>query len=363
MAGSETMTKKNNFDLLEISGNPFEKGKEYGELKKDSIEILVKYVYKTFLEDKTSKDKVLEYIKKHIPYIKEYSNDIYDELRGIAKGSNKLLEEIVMIHMQEETSGFTSHNCTTFASTGKATVNGETFIGQTWDISKNLCENAGAFLLKDKANKGPEILAYTYAGMLAGAGMNSKGISLVWNSVPRLKIKVGVPTYIIIAEILRQDKIGDALAAIFRAKRSGCFNFLIADTSEIYNIEVTPDDVHISYSDTFLTHANHFLSDKFKNMQDIAKVASKYSASTIIRQNRMNRLLKEKYGNIDLENCKNFMYDHVNYPESICRHPDPKKDKEKQIITCSSFVMVPFRKEMWISNGPACENGFQKYNI
>src|SRR6056297_2634955 len=251
MAGCEIMTKKNNFDLLEISGNQFDRGKEYGKLKKDSIEILIKYVYKTFLKDQNSKD-------------------IYEELRGIAKGSNKLLEEIVMIHMQEETSGFTSHNCTTFASTGKATINGETFIGQTWDISKNLCENAGAFLLKEKVDKGPAILAYTYAGMLAGAGMNSKGISLVWNSVPRLKINVGVPTYIIIAEILRQDKIGDALAAIFSAKRAGCFNFLIADTSEIYNIEVTPDDVHISYSDTFLTHTNHFLSDKFKNMQDIA---------------------------------------------------------------------------------------------
>ncbi|MGM0445630.1 MAG: C45 family autoproteolytic acyltransferase/hydrolase [Bacillota bacterium] len=357
------MTRKK-LDLLDLKGGkPFDRGKRYGIAKKESIDILIRYLYKIYSKNKESKDYILEHVRKHIPYIKEYSLNIFEEIKGIAEGSEKLVEEIVMIHMHEEKSGFSSHNCTTFASTGNATSKGETFIGQTWDISKNLCEVTGAFLLKESIDKSLDILAYTYAGMLAGAGMNSAGISLVWNSVPRLDIKIGVPTYIIIAEILRQEKIGDALASIFRAKRAGCFNFLIADKTEIYSIEATPNDVGILYSSDYLVHTNHYLSDKFKEKQDIAKVAKEYSASTIIRNNKIDSLLKEKYGSVNLDNCKEFMCDHLNYPESICRHPDPKKSKDERIITCSSFIMLPSSQEMWSTNGPACENKFYKHTV
>ncbi len=357
------MTRKK-LELLELKdSSSFDRGKKYGEAKKDSIDKLVRYLYKEYSESKKAKDFILEHVRKHIPYIKEYSQDIFEEIKGVAEGSKKQLEEIVMIHMHEERADFSSHNCTSFASTGNATSKKETFIGQTWDISKNLCEVAGAFLLKERINDSLDILAYTYAGMLAGAGMNSAGISLVWNSVPRLDLKIGVPTYIIIADILRQDKIGDALASIFRAKRAGCFNFLIADKTEIYSIEATPNDVGIRYSNDYLVHSNHYLSDKFKEKQDIAKVAKEYSASTIIRNNRINSMLKEKYGSINLDNCKEFMCDHLNYPESICRHPDPKKNKDERIITCSSFIILPSSQEMWITNGPACENKFYKHTI
>ena len=357
------MTLGKNYDVLKISGDPFERGKEYGKIKQNDISHLVEYLYDLFNKSKASREEALKYVQKHIPYIEEYSPEIKEELKGIAEGANLLYEEIIMIHMHEERAGFSSHNCTTFAATGSSTTDGDTFIGQTWDISKNLCENAGAFLLKTKRENGPDTLAYTYAGMLAGAGINSEGISIVWNSVPRLGLKPGVPTYIIIAEILRQKRIGDAIAAILKADRAGCFNFLIADESELYNIEATPDDVHISYSNKYLSHANHYLSEKFRNKQDIVKVARNYSASTIIRNNRINRMLKENDGNINLEACQEFMKDHVNYPESICRHPDPEKDKDKRLITCSSFVIVPSKKELYISNGPACQNKYFNYKI
>src|SRR6056297_2408565 len=275
--------KRKKVGLLEITGNSYERGNKLGKIKKDGIGLLVQYLYKDYSSNNESKKDILEHAKEHIPFIKEYSPKIFEEIQGIADGSKRKLEEIIMIHMHEERAGFSSHNCTTFAATGSSTTDGDTFIGQTWDISKNLCENAGAFLLKTKRENGPDTLAYTYAGMLAGAGINSEGISIVWNSVPRLGLKPGVPTYIIIAEILRQKRIGDAIAAILKADRSGCFNFLIADESELYNIEATPDDVHISYSNKYLSHANHYLSEKFRNKQDIVKVARNYSASTIIR--------------------------------------------------------------------------------
>jgi isopenicillin-N N-acyltransferase-like protein len=168
-----------------------------------------------------------------------------------------------------------------------------------------------------------------------------------------LELKEGVPTYIIVAEVLRQNTIGDAINAVVRAERAGCFNFVIADETELYDIEATPSDIDISYSDEYLIHANHFVSEKFTSKQTIPN-NDIGMASTIIRHNRMNTLLKQKRGKIDLDACKGFLKDHVNYPASICRHPDYG-------LTLDSWVIVPAEREFWIAHGPPCQNDFEKH--
>jgi len=199
-------------------------------------------------------------------------------------------------------------------------------------------------------------LDYTNPGILASAGVNSKGISICWNTVPRLGLKVGVPTYIIVAEVLRQSTIGDAINAVIRADRAGCFNFLIADKTELYDIEATPSDIDIDYSDEYIVHANHFVSQKFCSKQGIPN-SDIGMASTIVRHNRMESLLKRKLGQISLDDCKSFLKDHVNYPASICGHyPEGG-------FTLDAWVIVPSDREIWLAHGPPCQNEFQSYKF
>jgi isopenicillin-N N-acyltransferase like protein len=346
------------FEVLDITGLPYERGKKYGEKKKKEIKHFIEYIYGN---EKIKKNDILAYVKKYINYIENYSEVIFQEMQGVAKGADILLEEIVMISMHEEKSGFSKHNCTSFAVSDSVSLTGATYIGQTWDIDFILCKEANPFLLIFRQEKGPDFLSFTYPGMIAGAGINTDGISLVWNSVPRLKLKTGVPTYVIIEEVLRQKTIGAALAAVMRAERAGCFNFLIADKTEIYDIEATPFDLNIDYSEKYIGHANHYVSEKFRDRQDITAIGKKFDASSIIRHNRINRLLKENEGKIDLSMTMDFMKDHVNYPHSICRHAAMKG--EGSIMTCASFTMIPAQGELWISKGPACENDFNKYVI
>lgn len=351
---------KTDYELLEISGQPRERGIIYGKTKKKEIIHLVDYLYSQL---NSQKEDVLNHIQKYIPFIDSYSPEIAEEMKGIAGGSGKLYEEIVMIAMHEEHSALKNHGCTTFAVTPNMTSNGNSYIGQTWDIGCELCKNAGAILLNVKRENGPDFLSYAYAGMLAGAGINEKGISLVWNSLPRLQIKPGVPTYVIIEEVLRQETIGGALAAVCRAERAGCFNFVIADESEIYNIEATPDDIDISYDADYIGHSNHYISRKFCDKQNMSEIGKKTDASTIIRYNRINRLLEENYGELDRKGLIELMKDHINYPHSICRHAGQIKEAEGSILTCATFIMVPEKKEFWIAGGPACENTFAQYSL
>ena len=167
----------------------------------------------------------------------------------------------------------------------------------------------------------------------------------------------GVPTYIIVAEILRQETLGDALDAVLRADRAGCFNFVITDDTELYAIEATPNDVDVFYSGEYMGHANHFVSDRFRSKQ------STESSSSIVRHNRMNRLLKENFGEIDLQTCMSFFRDHVNYPSSICCHPVDDPDPKQRWLTLDSWISIPSKREFWIAHGSPCENEFTRFSL
>jgi isopenicillin-N N-acyltransferase-like protein len=363
-------------EVIGISGEASDRGDQIGTKYRDYIAEFVARFYEKFNAlGITSKDEVLQHIGKYIPYIKDYSPEIAAEIGGVARGAERAYEEIIMLNLLEEVdvslgikeSGLSmaSSRCTAFAATGKATANGETYLGQSWDTDLESLEHDEGQLFNVKRNSEPDLLVYTYPGMLAAAGLNSAGIGISWNTVPPLEFKVGVPTYLIVAEILRQKTIGDAIAAILRANRAGCFNFVLADESEIYDIEATPSDVDITYYDKYMGHANHFISSKFKDRQVLSgRGASAAWACSFVRHNRMNKLLSDHCDSIDLNACMDALRDHVNYPKSICRHPDPaESNPEKNGITEASWVMVPAKREWWISYGPPCQNKFIKYTL
>ncbi|MBS3736016.1 MAG: C45 family peptidase [Candidatus Bipolaricaulota bacterium] len=357
--------KNDGLTRIEISGTPYDRGSEYGKKVKSEIEGFVAYLKEEFKDSDQSVDEILDHAHKYVPFIESYSGAIYDELRGIAEGSDRSIEEIVLIALHEERRSFSvlAQNCTTFAVTGGATADGSNLMGQTWDITPELCENADPFLLEIERDEGPNFLSYTYPGMMAGAGVNSEGIGISWNSVPRLGFDYGVPTYVIIENVLRQEKIGDALSVVLQAKRAGCFNFVIGGPEEIYSIEATPSDVDVIYSPKYIGHANHYVAEKFREKQDLGHAGGRSSASSTIRHNRINRLLEEREGSIDIDTLKDFTRDHVNFPQSICRHPEPLDEDEQGFISCATWIIDNTKKEWWIANGPACENEFIKYSI
>jgi len=348
---------------MELSGGAYEIGYKYGKEFSSLIARMIEEAFFKEFEGKLSKDQLIRHAKKYAPFIEDYSPEIAEELRGIADGSGRLYEEIVMANAHEERSAFAARQCTAFAASGKATKDGRTYHGQNWDgLESEWWEGQLGLLFKVRRKHGVDILDYTNPGILASAGVNSAGIGISWNTVPRLQLKPGVPSYIIVAEILRQKTIGNALNSVLRAERAGCFNFIITDETEIYDIEATPTDVDIAYADEYVAHANHYISQKFYSKQDMAQ-SDLVTANTFVRQNRMNTCLKRNFGQIDLESCKEFLRDHVNYPSSICRHPESDPTTEPKGLTLDSWVIVPAEREFWIAHGPPCQNEFQKYQF
>ena len=471
-----TRGKREELTVIEVEGSAEKRGESYGSQAGADIKSCVDFFYRIFSrqwdfrESSSGQDfswreirnQARNHAEKYWPAIADYSPVLAAEMKGIARGAGVDWRDIVMIALNEERESIVkglkeereisstdgqsmasdgqsmapggqptapAGQCTAFAATGRATRSGRTLLGQSWDNYLEWYEGFPSFLLRRKNSEGFEALSYAYPGMLAAAGINSAGIALCWNSVPRLKLKIGVPTYVIVAEVLRQETIGNALAAVFRAERAGCFNFLLANEEEIYNLEATPDDIEVSYSADYLGHANHYLTKRFRqeerrqereqregsrgsrqtgqgqqesgssrqtgqgqkersgqsreqnsrsdkeedgqNSQNLndssdsysSKEKSKRRASTLIRHNRICRRLKEDAGNISTAKAGEFLRDHVNYPHSICRHPDKDSAYQDQLLTRAAWIMEPAEREILITAGPPCRYSFKKYTF
>ena len=344
---------------MDLSGEPYDRGFKYGEVCKNLVARMIEEQFYQEFSGRLTKDQLLRYARKYEPFIKDYSPEIADELKGMAEGSGRSYEEIIMVNALEERSAFEHSRCTAFAATGNATRKGETYAGQTWDgIENEWWDGELSLLFKVRRKNGPDILDYTNPGILACAGLNSNGISINWNTVPQKEMIAGVPSYIIVAEVLKQKTLGEALDAVRRANRAGYFNFVITNETELYDVEATPSDLDISYSGECIGHANHFVSDMFRSTQNVG-----VTACSIIRHNRMNRLLRENRGKIDLETCMSFMRDHVDYPSSICHHPGDDLDPKQRGLTLDSWISVPSKREFWIAHGSPCENEFVRFTF
>jgi isopenicillin-N N-acyltransferase-like protein len=171
-------------------------------------------------------------------------------MEGMAEGSGLTLEEIVLVTNHEELwhEGLVpaSDHCTVFGATPPDTEDGATFVCQTWDWMESVYGLSS--MLHWKRPEGPSVLAYSYPGLWTGAGLNSAGIALCWHtgSGGGKDPRVGIPAYVLIAQMLYQDSLADALAEARRATHAGWFTFLVGDArGKLATVRGNPEKLDI----------------------------------------------------------------------------------------------------------------------
>ena len=96
--------------------------------------------------------------------------------------------------------------------------------GQNWDWGDSTYGLSS--LLLWKRPEGSSVLAYSYPGLWVGAGLNSAGLALCWTWGNDMGIKgprVGIPSYVLIAQMLYQNTLAAALHEAARAHHAGWF--------------------------------------------------------------------------------------------------------------------------------------------
>ncbi len=354
----------NGFPLIEISGEPFERGVQHGEQTVDLIQFNLAGYWRLFEHDAgLDRSAASEQARRYLRPIEGYAPHLLEEMRGIAAGASVSLDDILALNCRTEILSMGTipmrEECTALFVAPGATADGHTLVAQNWDWANVL--RGGAVLLRIKQPGRPTVLTLTEAGMVGKIGFNSAGVGVVTNFLRHDHRRVGVPFHLILREAINAPRLGLAVAAVYRDTRADSGNYLLAHADgEAIDFEAVPSDVGFLYpQDGLLVHTNHFVTPRLQ-AGDVGIVSSDH---TLLRYGRATRLLRAQTGQITAETLKSIFRDHFNHPKSICRHPDPGQPEIERNATLASVIVDLTVGEMHVTAGEPCERKYHSFCI
>ncbi len=346
--------QKNQVALKEISipiiygkGTHYEVGFQIGTQLKNNLVQRVERIKKKeeWKRIKPEAELFLQYSKKYVP---EYVT----EIKGAADAAGLELEDLFPTICEEIGSrGYEyTAGCSDLIASNDVTEDGSVLAGHNNDTSASSQESVT--ITHYEVEGEPQIIALGYGGLTISVGYNSAGISLTGNQVNSNDMRVGVPRMLLVRKILAAKRIGEAIDAAILKERASNYNQVITDANgEIYSIEGSATDYEPIYStDGYLVHTNHYTSPWMRRFElDPNRIIW-----SMIRYNRGVRLMKNSRGKITVDKLKEFLSDHVNFPEAICRHGTGTKTTFSIIINLNTL-------KMWLARGNPCEVKYNEY--
>ncbi len=367
--------------LLEISGSPFDMGRQHGlaypkeiaELAEDRVQLSSN---KYWTGKELSRQEVLALGQACLPYHQSYVPDLMEELRGTSQATGIGLTELLILN------GFTdfidtvysidpvslaaigrtvpvpahpgADNCTAFIVNPEVTLEGQGFFGQTWDMHDTATPYV--ILLRGKPANGLSFLTLTIIGCVGMIGMNEAGIAVGINNLVANDGQIGVTWPFVIRKILAQDNLDDALACITEVKLAGGHNYMLADSSgRGYNVEAMSARYRVEeVTGGAMVHTNHCLIAQNINVERPRLPKSR--ASSEHRLNQAETLLGN--GPIALDDLFALTRHHGD-EYGICTHPSEPFFVE----SCGAAIMRPATQEMWTAWGNPCLNEYERFLV
>jgi len=361
---------------LVLEGSPHDRGYAHGEAFADEIAANVDRYLDYFSSYGVDEDTAREQAADLAPLIAEKNERYYEEMEGVAAGSDLPLEDVTIVNVRhtivysafsEDISGTPeaepapTDGCTSFGVLPGRSASGHTLVGQNWDWLKSI----DAFLMDARPEEGPNFLTLTEAGMVGGKfGMNEHGIGYVVNGLTTPDDGADLsrkPSHVRGREILTADRMDRAIEPIISEKRPCSRNYMVGHRAgEIVNIETGPDAVSYRYPDDsstpgVLTHANHF-----EDRDTFTSEFEQMVPSTLCRGMRMRRLFSQ-LDTVAESDLKEILRDHFDKPTSVCSHE--LIDDDYPSITKASIIMDLEEGRMLAARGPPCEHEYVAHDV
>ena len=353
------------FDVIELSGTPFEIGREHGERAGTLINNSV-VNYKKMFKELVGLDwaQVKALAEDYIEPIHNCDPDILEELHGIACGSGLTLEDIVAVNARTELIYSNAmgdvEGCTAVAVMPEKTECKRMLMGQNWDYRPMVANSL--VILKIKQSGKPDIIMVTEAGMVGKIGFNSKGICTGLNALSAPSVPKGVPVHVALRLLLNGENLTQGASFLEHTPVAGCGNIVLGSAGGYaLNLEIGPDDYDVlTPKNGLLVHANHYLSERFSHYRG---AKGERTINSYLRQDRMQRIFENTAHPATIDDFKRAFSDHSDYPDSICRHPEPKHEPSAQAATLYSVIFDLERLEMHLCRGNPCVGEYEVFSL
>jgi isopenicillin-N N-acyltransferase-like protein len=254
--------------VLEIYGDPSDFGRIHGTECKGMVrgyldERLGLSGDSTWAGRSVAGDTVLSLAEQTLPYHRDYSSTLYEEMLALAAAAGITPAEAVVV------GGFTDLVDLVRAHDGWAPIEDDCtavidpvngVFAQTWDMHST----AGEYVLMLKLDplSGPAAVVQTTAGCLGQIGMNEAGIGIGINNLTSIG-KPGVTWPFVVRKVLEQTDLDAAIDAVTDADLAGGHNYLvIGPDGSGANIEAMPGTMEVTrVTEVPFVHTNHCLDE------------------------------------------------------------------------------------------------------
>jgi isopenicillin-N N-acyltransferase-like protein len=366
------VTQLQTIDLT--AAGPRERGTQYGEAARAPIERSLAF-YSESVARKTGLPwaEVTARSTQWVPLIEGFAPDLLEEIRGIALGANRSLEEILTLNVRGEllrgdvfgTAATTSEDdgCTSFALLPAANPLGHVYAGQNWDLYSGVADTVVVLRITQPGK--PTIIGHVEAGQVARHGANSAGIALNANGLGAgFGPGAGIPGTVVRRTVLECWDFHDALQVIFEAKQSLSSNLLLTHRDGFaIDIETTPGRNNWMYpTDGLLVHGNHFQSFVPEQVSDSYKP---FSVDSLYRLPRVEEGLAQLRTDGTSEEAvarivQATMSDHFGHPNAVCEHSDPRRHELDRNETIVSSLVDLTTGSYRLTPGLPCSNSYQQ---
>ena len=339
------------YPLFVAQGSPRDLGRQHGEQASEKIRAHLDMMAS---QGRMSKEALCSRALSFRPLFEKYCPHLFDEMRGLAEGARITLAEGLAVNIRGELGHAALEGCTTYVISRAGASNRGMLAGQNSDMTSEI-PPLGYVLHLKPVNK-PEILTWTFGGMIGYHGMNSAGVAHFANALGGgPEGRMGMPHYPLKRMILECDRM-EQITKLFRTvPLASNGNYVVCDGHDaILDIEATtagPEFLKDSGAG-FLAHTNHFVCLRYARRENFAQSWK----DSFPRLDRMNSLVQGKFGSLSVGDMKSFLSDHSGYPTSICRH-----DGESQ--TVASLISEPGERRMHVAVGNPCQNRYVTYSL
>lgn len=387
--------------VVEISGTPAERGRQYGEAARGRIHAAMAYYEAAFgASAGLTWPQVTARAARWLEPVREYAPHLAEEMAGIAEGAGLGLLDVLALNARGEVlydKSFAAmgegagtgdagpgypvpgdasasdsptapaedelpDGCTSFALFGPASGDGHVYAGQNWDWRAGVADTL--VLLRVVQPPAPTLIMQVEAGQIGRQGANSAGIALNANGLGgRFDERIGLPQTVVRRSVLDQPSVTDALDVLCRARAHIASNALVTCREGFaIDLETTPAGHGWMYpTDGLLVHGNHYQAGVPAPLA--AGGYRPLSADSLVRVPRAEQGLRAVRGARGPQESRALirraMSDHLGHPEGLCTHPDPRTPEVKHWMTLISSLADLTTGDYYATPGTPCAHAYQ----
>ncbi|GGV26806.1 C45 family autoproteolytic acyltransferase/hydolase [Streptomyces spectabilis] len=370
--------------VVEISGTPTERGRQYGEAVRPQLHAALGYYAAAFGQSAgLTWEQVTARAARWLKPVREYAPHLEEEMAGIADGAGVDLLDVLALNARgeviydrsfkrmavpegaqapdAEATAEAADGCTSFAAYGPASGDGHVYAGQNWDWRAGVADTV--VMLRVVQPPKPTLIMQVEAGQIGRQGANSAGIALNANGLGgRFSDAVGLPQTVVRRSVLDQHAVTDAVDVLCRTRAHIASNALLTCREGFaIDLETTPAGHGWMYpKDGLLVHGNHYQAGVPAALAPGYRPLSPDSLVRVPRAEEGLAALRGATGpDESLKIIKQAMSDHLGHPESLCTHPDPRRTELRQWATLVSSCVDLTTGDYRVTAGTPCDRDYQ----